>query len=87
MARRQPTVHRRQLMEPQCTHLHMVRLHDADALCCMCHRPGQLGWVYQCTQDYEELIEHDVAKGGFVNTTPLTLASPTTDLDSTSLMR
>lgn len=61
-----PGLHRRAVVEPQCTHLNMTRLYDPDALCCMCHRPGPHGWVYQCTQDQENLIEHAVSQTGLV---------------------
>lgn len=66
-----PGLHRRPVLEPQCTHLNMTRLYDPEALCCMCHRPGRFGWVYQCTQDQENLIEHAVSQTGLVRNASL----------------
>ncbi|KAF5589075.1 hypothetical protein FPANT_6417 [Fusarium pseudoanthophilum] len=35
----------------------MTRIYDADSKCSSCHEPGQFGWLYQCTQDHEKIIE------------------------------
>lgn len=44
----------------QCTHLTMTRLYTKDLVCTLCKRPGQLGWLYRCTQDRELLIEDEL---------------------------
>ncbi|KJZ76223.1 hypothetical protein HIM_04305 [Hirsutella minnesotensis 3608] len=54
---------RRSMFEPQCTHLTMTRIYDPDLVCVSCRRPGPVGWVYQCSQDREDLIEHAVCRG------------------------
>ncbi|KAF4591459.1 hypothetical protein GQ602_001758 [Ophiocordyceps camponoti-floridani] len=54
---------RRCVFEPQCTHLTMTRLYDPCLLCLICRRPGPNGWLYLCTQDREDLIEHAVCRG------------------------
>ncbi|PHH77016.1 hypothetical protein CDD80_1003 [Ophiocordyceps camponoti-rufipedis] len=54
---------RRCVFEPQCTHLTMTRLYDPCLLCLICRRPGPNGWLYFCTQDREDLIEHAVCRG------------------------
>ncbi|PFH63283.1 hypothetical protein XA68_14935 [Ophiocordyceps unilateralis] len=41
----------------------MTRLYDPCLLCVACRRPGPNGWLYQCTQDREDLIEHAVCRG------------------------
>ncbi|KAL7784102.1 hypothetical protein V8C37DRAFT_396304 [Trichoderma ceciliae] len=62
-----PGLQRRPLFEPQCTHATMTRIYSPSLLCSNCHYPGPSGWLYQCTQDREDLIEHAVARGEFVN--------------------
>ncbi|KAI9158922.1 hypothetical protein HJFPF1_06925 [Paramyrothecium foliicola] len=59
----QPGLYKRPVFEPQCTHLSMTRLYDPDAACLHCRRPGPFGWVYQCTQDREEVLEQAAARG------------------------
>lgn len=49
--------------KPQCTHLTMTRIYGFELVCDACHRSGPFGWVYCCTQDREDLIEHCVAHG------------------------
>lgn len=61
-----PGLHRRPIFEPQCTHATMTRVYSPNLLCAHCHYPGPSGWLYQCTQDREDLIEHAVARGEFV---------------------
>ncbi|PHH82873.1 hypothetical protein CDD82_4511 [Ophiocordyceps australis] len=51
------------IFEPQCTHLTMARVYDPLLLCLACHRPGPNGWVYCCTQDREDMIEHAICRG------------------------
>lgn len=53
----------RPVFEPQCTHLTMARVYDPALLCIACYHPGPTGWLYQCTQDREELIEHTISRG------------------------
>ncbi|KAH8719675.1 hypothetical protein HC256_000104 [Beauveria bassiana] len=50
-------------LEAQCTHSTMTRVYGAANLCCACHRPGSFGWVYQCTQDQEGIIDDALAQG------------------------
>ncbi|KAM3522731.1 hypothetical protein NHJ13051_005522 [Beauveria bassiana] len=50
-------------LEAQCTHTTMTRVYGATNLCCACHRPGTFGWVYQCTQDQEGIIDDALAQG------------------------
>lgn len=38
----------------------MTRLYGFEFTCESCHRSGPFGWVYRCTQDREDLIEHAV---------------------------
>ena len=57
-------------VEPQCTHLSMTRLYDPQAVCRNCRQPGPFGWVYQCTQDLEDLIEHVAIQGHLVKHPP-----------------
>ncbi|POR35102.1 Uncharacterized protein TPAR_04693 [Tolypocladium paradoxum] len=57
------SLHRRCIFEPQCTHLTMTRIYDPALLCMACHQPGPNGWIYACTQDREDLIEHAICKG------------------------
>lgn len=54
---------RRPVFEPQCTHLTMTRIYDSNLLCVACRRPGPSGWVYHCSQDREDLIEHAICRG------------------------
>ncbi|KAM3557663.1 hypothetical protein MY1884_004412 [Beauveria asiatica] len=56
----------RQSLEAQCTHTTMTRVYGAAHLCCACHRPGTFGWVYQCTQDQEGIIDDALAQGDLV---------------------
>ncbi|KAK8141719.1 hypothetical protein G3M48_010030 [Beauveria asiatica] len=53
-------------LEAQCTHTTMTRVYGAAHLCCACHRPGTFGWVYQCTQDQEGIIDDALAQGDLV---------------------
>ncbi|EGR50178.1 uncharacterized protein TRIREDRAFT_105488 [Trichoderma reesei QM6a] len=62
-----PGLHRRPIFEPQCTHATMTRVYSPNLLCAHCHYPGPSGWLYQCTQDREDLIEHAVARGEFIS--------------------
>ncbi|KAF4341064.1 hypothetical protein FBEOM_4934 [Fusarium beomiforme] len=39
----------------------MTRIYDSDSTCSSCHEPGQFGWLYQCTQDHEKLIEEKLS--------------------------
>ncbi|KND90734.1 hypothetical protein TOPH_04490 [Tolypocladium ophioglossoides CBS 100239] len=57
------SLHRRSIFEPQCTHLTMTRIYDPALLCIACHQPGSNGWIYACTQDREDLIEHAICRG------------------------
>ncbi|KAF5969197.1 hypothetical protein FBULB1_10361 [Fusarium bulbicola] len=41
----------------------MTRIYDADSKCSSCHEPGQFGWLYQCTQDHEKMIEEKLLTG------------------------
>ncbi|KAL6890834.1 hypothetical protein GGI43DRAFT_387294 [Trichoderma evansii] len=45
----------------------MTRVYSPTLLCSNCRYPGPSGWLYQCTQDREDLIEHAVKQGEFVN--------------------
>ncbi|UKZ79142.1 hypothetical protein TrVFT333_006892 [Trichoderma virens FT-333] len=45
----------------------MTRIYSPSLLCSNCHYPGPSGWLYQCTQDREDLIEHAVARGDFIS--------------------
>ncbi|KAL6815094.1 hypothetical protein J3E69DRAFT_375579 [Trichoderma sp. SZMC 28015] len=45
----------------------MTRIYSPSLLCSNCHYPGPSGWLYQCTQDREDLIEHAVASGDFIS--------------------
>ncbi|KAK3196743.1 hypothetical protein K4F52_000087 [Lecanicillium sp. MT-2017a] len=56
---------RRSSFEPQCTHPTMTRVYGPDVVYGTCHRPGPLGWVFQCTQDREEMIDQSVSNGDF----------------------
>ena len=49
--------------EPQCTHLTMTRIYGSGLLCKACQQPGPNGWIYACTQDREDLIEHAICRG------------------------
>ncbi|KAJ6779420.1 hypothetical protein PWT90_03876 [Aphanocladium album] len=49
--------------EAQCTHTTMTRVYGPSHLCNTCHQPGTLGWVYQCTQDKEGIIDDALAHG------------------------
>ncbi|CAM1510170.1 Fc.00g005050.m01.CDS01 [Cosmosporella sp. VM-42] len=61
--RRPPGSQSRLPFTPQCTHLTMTRLYGLDYVCEACHRPGPFGWVYRCTQDRDDLIEHAAQRG------------------------
>lgn len=41
-----------------CTHLHLTRLYDQYGCdsCSMCHRRPPLGWLYRCTQDFDNFL-------------------------------
>ncbi|EXK90262.1 hypothetical protein FOQG_07092 [Fusarium oxysporum f. sp. raphani 54005] len=41
----------------------MTRIYDTDSKCSSCHEPGQFGWLYQCTQDHEKMIEEKLLTG------------------------
>ncbi|KAF5255125.1 hypothetical protein FANTH_180 [Fusarium anthophilum] len=41
----------------------MTRIYDADSKCSSCHEPGPFGWLYQCTQDHEKMIEEKLLTG------------------------
>ncbi|KAM0264957.1 hypothetical protein ACHAQJ_000473 [Trichoderma viride] len=62
-----PGLQRRPIFEPQCTHATMTRIYSPSLLCSSCRYPGPSGWLYQCTQDREDLIENAVVRGEFVN--------------------
>ncbi|KAM3473222.1 hypothetical protein MY5147_004898 [Beauveria neobassiana] len=62
-------------LEAQCTHTTMTRVYGAANLCCACHRPGSFGWVYQCTQDQEGIIDDALAQGDLVSS--LTISGST----------
>ncbi|OAQ98743.1 hypothetical protein LLEC1_07797 [Akanthomyces lecanii] len=51
------------ILEAQCTHTTMTRVYGPTHLCSACHRPGPFGWVYQCTQDKEGIIDDALAQG------------------------
>lgn len=53
-----------------CTHMTVTRLYGANATCSVCRRPGAFGWVYLCTQDHEDVLEHAVADLDVVGDTP-----------------
>ncbi|XWW98070.1 hypothetical protein V2A60_006066 [Cordyceps javanica] len=55
--------------EAQCTHITMTRVYGAPNLCSVCHRPGTFGWVYQCTQDQEGIIDDALAQGDLAGLT------------------
>lgn len=61
-----PGFHRHPTFAPQCTHATMTRIYSPALLCSSCRYPGPSGWLYQCTQDREDLIEHAVKQGEFV---------------------
>ncbi len=54
-------------LEAQCTHTTMTRVYGAIHLCSACQRPGPFGWVYQCTQDKEGIIDDALAEGDLVS--------------------
>ncbi|RDA94534.1 hypothetical protein CP533_2715 [Ophiocordyceps camponoti-saundersi (nom. inval.)] len=58
-----PGPQRRCVFEPQCTHITMTRVYDPSLLCLVCRCPGPNGWLYHCTQDREDLIEHAISRG------------------------
>ncbi|RCI07596.1 hypothetical protein L249_1646 [Ophiocordyceps polyrhachis-furcata BCC 54312] len=58
-----PGPERRCVFEPQCTHMTMTRIYDPSLLCLNCRCPGPSGWLYHCTQDREDLIEHAFSRG------------------------
>ncbi|KAL7918301.1 hypothetical protein ACQKWADRAFT_304477 [Trichoderma austrokoningii] len=62
-----PGLYRQSTFQPQCTHATMTRIYSPSLLCSSCRYPGPSGWLYQCTQDREDLIEHAVKQGEFVN--------------------
>lgn len=61
-----PGLHRHSTFQPQCTHATMTRIYSPTLLCSSCRYPGPSGWLYQCTQDREDLIEDAVKQGEFV---------------------
>lgn len=46
----------------------MTRLYGPGATCSLCNRPGALGWVYCCTQDYVDAAENGLSDPYPVNT-------------------
>lgn len=54
-------------LEVQCTHITMTRVYGPTHLCSACRRPGPFGWVYQCTQDKEGIIDDALAQGDLVS--------------------
>ncbi|KAF5020360.1 hypothetical protein F66182_7609 [Fusarium sp. NRRL 66182] len=52
-----PKRRRKQLSRPTCTHLTMTRVYDPMSRCSKCNESGPFGWLYQCTQDCNEIIE------------------------------
>jgi hypothetical protein len=58
-----PRLMQQQPYKPTCTHLTMTRIYDTDSKCSSCHEPGQFGWLYQCTQDHEKMIEEKLVRG------------------------
>ncbi|KAK5994582.1 hypothetical protein PT974_05061 [Cladobotryum mycophilum] len=62
-----PGLQKRPAFEPQCTHLTMTRLYSPELLCASCHRPGPFGWLYQCTQDRDDSLEHAATRGDLSN--------------------
>ncbi|KAH6952718.1 hypothetical protein DER45DRAFT_356865 [Fusarium avenaceum] len=49
------------VFKPQCTHLTMTRVYDPSLKCSSCHEHGPFGWLYQCSQDREEMIEEKLS--------------------------
>ena len=43
----------------QCTHIHLSRVFNEQVLCIHCGRPGNMGWVYRCTQDSDGRVPID----------------------------
>lgn len=66
-------------LKAQCTHVTMTRVYGVSHLCGACHRPGNFGWVYQCTQDKEGIIDDALAQGDLVSTTIVTIVYLETD--------
>ncbi|KAL3602408.1 hypothetical protein FPOAC2_06717 [Fusarium poae] len=57
------------VFKPQCTHLTMARVYDLDAKCFSCQEPGQFGWLYQCTQDCDKIIQEKLSCMDFLDYT------------------
>ncbi|QPC60225.1 hypothetical protein HYE67_002456 [Fusarium culmorum] len=57
------------VFKPQCTHLTMTRVYDLDATCFSCQGPGQFGWLYQCTQDCDKIIQERLSCMDFLDYT------------------
>ncbi|RGP80222.1 hypothetical protein FLONG3_1756 [Fusarium longipes] len=55
------------VFKPQCTHLTMTRVYDSDTTCSSCNEPGQFGWLYQCTQDRNKIIEEKLSCMDFLD--------------------
>ncbi|KAM3510618.1 hypothetical protein MY11210_005748 [Beauveria gryllotalpidicola] len=62
-------------LEAQCTHTTMTRVYGVTNLCCACHRPGPFGWVYQCTQDQEGIIDDALAQGDLASSLAIRVLS------------
>ncbi|KAJ4014428.1 hypothetical protein NW752_007188 [Fusarium irregulare] len=45
----------------------MTRVYDTDATCFSCQEPGQFGWLYQCTQDLDQIIEEKMPCTDFLD--------------------
>lgn len=41
----------------------MTRVYDTSLKCSSCHEHGPFGWLYQCSQDREEMIEEKLVRG------------------------
>lgn len=47
----------------------MTRVYGFRFTCDVCRRPGPWGWVYRCTQDRDDMIEHSAKQGYSVRLT------------------
>lgn len=43
--------------KPTCTHITAIRVYGGDRVYETCRQHGELGWLYQCTQDIEERVK------------------------------
>jgi hypothetical protein len=48
-----------------CSHLTMARAYCNDYVCDTCHRPGGFGWLYECTEQKELILEDDYRRRGY----------------------